>query len=113
VDSVGLQNLLEFGKPTVVGFERSDKRLLILVDPPGIGFLHGQFRVWRDSCFCFRVDEMPVKRIRFLVTNGHTDTIKPDDPVQLPHQRAKQILLISMCPDSIRYADERFISAGS
>jgi hypothetical protein len=22
---------------------------------------------------------MPVKRIRFLVTNGHTDTIKPDD----------------------------------
>jgi hypothetical protein len=30
-----------------------------------------------------------VKRIRFLVANGHTDTIKPDDSVQLPHQRAK------------------------
>jgi hypothetical protein len=30
-----------------------------------------------------------VKRIRFLVANGHTDIIKPDDSVQLPHQRAK------------------------
>jgi len=26
---------------------------------------------------------MPVKGIRFLVTNRHTDIIKPDDPVQL------------------------------
>src|SRR5712664_4972684 len=61
VDSVLLQNLLEFGKPSVVGFERSDQRLLVLVDPPGIGFLYGQFRVWRDSCFSLRVDDMPVK----------------------------------------------------
>src|SRR5882762_8263569 len=110
VDSVLLQNLLEFGKPSVVGFERSHQRRLILIDPPGIGFLDGQFRVWRDSCFCLRVDEMPVKGIRFLVTNGHTDIIKPDDPVQLPHQRSKQILWISMRSDSIRYADERFVS---
>ena len=72
-----------------MGLKRSDQRLLVLVDPPSIGFLHGQFRVWRDSCFCFRVDGMAMKRIRLLVTNRHTDIIKPDDPVQLPHQRAK------------------------
>jgi hypothetical protein len=29
-------------------------------------------------------DKMPVKCIRFLVTDGHTDIIKPDDPVQFP-----------------------------
>jgi hypothetical protein len=58
---------------------------LVLVDPPGIGFLHFQFRVWRDSGLCHSVDEMPVKRIRFLVMNGHTDTVKLDDPVQFPH----------------------------
>src|SRR5882762_10730953 len=85
VDSVLLQNLLEFGKPSVLGFERSDQRLLILIDPPGIGFLHGQFRAWGNSYFYFCVNEMPVKRVRFLVTNGHTDIIKPDDPVQLPY----------------------------
>ena len=70
------------------------------------------FRVWSDKSPCFRLDEMVMKRIRFLVTNGHTDTIKPDDPVQLPHQRAKQILRISMRSDSIRYTDERFIPRG-
>ncbi len=113
MDSVLLQNLVEFGKPSVVGLERSDQRLLILVDPPGIGFLYGQFRVWRNSCFCLRVDEMPVKRIRFLVTNGHPDIIKPDDSVQLPHQRAKQILWISMRSDSIGHPDERFVSCRS
>src|SRR6266481_8706058 len=41
VDTVLLQSLLEFGKPSVAGFERSDQRLLILIDPPGIRFLHG------------------------------------------------------------------------
>jgi len=59
-----------------------------LVDPPSID------SPWpvpglEDSCFCFRVDGMAMKRIRLLVTNRHTDIIKPDDPVQLPHQRAQ------------------------
>jgi hypothetical protein len=72
---------LEFGKPSVTGIEGSDQRLLILVDPPGIGFVHGQIGVWRDSCFCLRVDGMAVKRIRFLVPNVHADIIKPDDSV--------------------------------
>src|SRR6266436_7584181 len=112
MDSVLLQDLLEFGKPGVAGFERSDQRLLVLVDPPSIRFLHGQFRARRDNCLCFRVDEMLAKRIGFLVTNGHTDIIKPYDPVQLPHQRAKEILRIAMRSDSIRYADERFVSRG-
>jgi hypothetical protein len=49
---------LEFGKPSVVGFERSDQRLLVLVDPPGIGLLDGQFRVCRDGRFCLRVVDL-------------------------------------------------------
>src|SRR5437660_4023354 len=36
VDSVFLQNLLEFGKASVVSFVRGHQRLLILVDSPGI-----------------------------------------------------------------------------
>jgi hypothetical protein len=40
------------------------------------------FRVWSDNSLCFRLDEMVMKRIRFLVTNGHTDIMKLDDPVQ-------------------------------
>jgi len=70
------------------------------------------FRVWSDNSLCFRLDEMVMKRIRFLVTNGHTDIMKLYDPVQFPHQCAKQVLWISMRSDSIRYADERFVSRG-
>ena len=70
------------------------------------------FRVWSDKSPCFRLDEMVMKRIRFLVTNGNTDIMKLDDPVQFPHQCAKQVLWISMRSDSIRYADERFVSRG-
>jgi len=55
---------------------------------------------------------MPMKGIRFLVTNGHTDIVKPDDPVQFLHQRTKQKLRISMRSDGIQYADERFVSCG-
>ncbi len=80
-----LQNLPEFANLDIVGCERSDQRLLVLVDPPGVGFLHFQFRVWRDSCLCHSVDEVPMKRIRFLVMNRHTDIIKLDDPVQFPY----------------------------
>jgi len=69
----------------MVGCKRSDHRLLVLVDPPGIGFLHGEFRVWRDSCLRLSVDKMPVKGIRFLVINRHTDVIKLDNPVEFPY----------------------------
>jgi hypothetical protein len=53
-----------------------------------------------------------MKCIRFLVSDGETDVIKPDDPVQFPRWRTKQILWIPMRVDRIRYADERFVSRG-
>src|SRR5258705_6259240 len=106
-DSILLQNPSKFGTPSVDRFKRADQRLLVLIDPPSIGFLHGQLRIFRDRCFCLGVEGMAVKRIPFLVAHGHTDKIKTEDSVQLPEQRAKKILRISIRSYRIRYPDER------